>query len=46
MTLQTEYCPDGTLQHTLKTIPNNRAPMNDNGVDYTNAQAWMFACRW
>ena len=43
--LQPEYQTNGTVNYTLQSVPNNRDPMDDNGVDYTNSQAWMFACR-
>lgn len=46
MTIQPEYQKNGTVSYTLKTVPNDRDPLDDCGVDYTNAQAWMFACRW
>ena len=39
--LQPEYQTNGTVSYTLQSVPNNRDPMDDNGVDYTNAQAWM-----
>lgn len=42
----TRTSKNGTVSYTLKTVPNDRDPLDDCGVDYTNAQAWMFACRW
>ena len=41
MAIQAEYQKNGTVSYTLKTVPNDRDPLDDCGVDYTNAQAWM-----
>ncbi len=33
MTIQPEYQKNGTVSYTLKTVPNDRDPLDDCGVD-------------